>query len=73
MIEFILQNDTIILNGITYSYDDVELIDENQVNIHLFNNEYNSIYALVANSVKINGVLQTSGQMIIDTLNEPSA
>jgi len=72
MIEFILENDIIILSEVAYSFDSVELIDENQVNIHLFNDQYNSIYALVSNDVTINGVLQTSGQMIIDTLNGKS-
>lgn len=72
MIEFILENDIIILSEVEYSFDSVELLDENQVNIHLFNDQYNSIYALVSNNVTINGVLQTSGQMIIDTLNGKS-
>lgn len=72
MIILTLENNKIGLDGFLYSFDDVALIDENLVNVHLFTDVYNFIYALVANDVTINGVLQTSGQMIFDTLNAQS-
>ena len=72
MIELILKDNKLTLSDIVYSFDDIQLIDENQVNIHLYNSEYNSIYALISNETTINGVLQTSAQMIIDTLNGQS-
>jgi hypothetical protein len=72
MIILTLENNKIGLDGFLYSFDDVALIDENLVNVHLFTDVYNFIYALVANDVTINGVLQTSGQMIFDTLNGQS-
>ena len=57
------------LDGIDYELLSVQSQNEIAVNLHLANSVYNTYYTVVANEVSINGVLQTSAQMIIDTLS----
>lgn len=72
MINIYLENNTIVLEDIVYNFTNVELIDNVCVSVNLYNDIYNTIYVFVANDLTINGVLQTSGQMIFDTLNGQS-
>lgn len=45
-----------------------DAVDDMMVHIHIYNEIYNEIIGLSANETTINGVIQTSAQMIIDTL-----
>lgn len=69
MIDIIFENNTVVLEGIVYNFKDVEILDDVSTSVNLFNDIYNTIYVFIANDVTINGVLQTSGQMIFNTLN----
>ena len=54
------------INGNELAFDSVEVMNETQVFLYL---SQGSTYLLSANFVIINGVLQTSAQMIADTFN----
>ena len=54
------------INGNQLAFDSVEVMNETQVFLYL---SQGSTYLLSANFVIINGVLQTSAQMIADTFN----
>jgi hypothetical protein len=69
--------ETIILdNGIFICreniYELVEIIDEPEMNVlvSLKNEEYSFMIALVPNETSINGVIQTSSEMIVETLKK---
>jgi hypothetical protein len=67
MINFIFTNGILIYNEQELECSDF-LIDGDFVTINLIN-EQNDIWVLFqANEISINGVIQTSAQMIIDTL-----
>jgi hypothetical protein len=59
----------VTLEGIDYELLSCNNHDQLGVNLHLSNDVYNTYYTIIANEVTINGVLQTSAQMIIDTLS----
>lgn len=68
MVELIYINGLLTLNGIEYIISNLEATSDMNVLITIQNDIYFSVYALAANETSINGVLQTSAQMIIDTL-----
>jgi hypothetical protein len=69
MLELIYIDGILVFNGIEYSISNLEISSENVVYATIQNDIYLSVIALVANETIINGVLQTSAQMIIDTLS----
>ena len=69
MIELYFSNNILTLDSIELKIESLEQQSEEIVALNLVNNIYNFQYIVVANEVKINGVLQTSAQMIIDTLS----
>ena len=68
MEEIILTNGLINYRGQTYNYSDLTEID-NAVIIRLLISDCDFEVTVVANEVSINGIVQTSAQMIIDTLS----
>ena len=68
MLELIFINELLTFNGNEYTISNLELTSEFVVYATIQNDVYVSVIALVANQTTINGVLQTSAQMIIDTL-----
>lgn len=68
MIELIFTNSILSWNGnlfqVVDSYEDGDI----NANLRLFNDENNFWVLFLANETSINGVIQTSAQMIIDTL-----
>jgi len=69
MLELIFIDELLTFDGNEYSVSNLELTSEFVVYATIQNDVYVSVIALVANQTTINGVLQTSAQMIIDTLN----
>jgi hypothetical protein len=69
MLELIYIDGILVFNGIEYTISNLEISSENVVYATIQNDIYLSVIALVANETIINGVLQTSAQMIIDTLS----
>ena len=69
MLELIYIDGILVFNGIEYIISNLEISSENVVYATIQNDIYLSVIALVANETIINGVLQTSAQMIIDTLS----
>ena len=69
MLELIFDNQLLLFNGLEYNVIDLQHSSDEVVLTTIQNNIYYSVIALVANQVTINGVLQTSTQMIIDTLS----
>ncbi len=69
MINIGFSNNLILLDSIEYQLESIIEHDDSVVNLHLVNDVYNTYYTIVANNVTINGILQTSAQMIIDTLS----
>jgi len=68
MINLIYNNPLLTLDGNNYEISSIDLISDEIAYLNLFNDKYNFTYGVVANETTINGVLQTSAQMIIDTL-----
>jgi hypothetical protein len=68
MIELIYINELLTFNGIEYTVANLEATSDINVLAIIQNDIYVSVIALVAEETLINGVLQTSAQMIIDTL-----
>lgn len=54
------------INGNELAFDSAEVMNDTQVFLYL---SQGSTYLLTANFVSINGILQTSAQMIADTFN----
>jgi len=71
MIELIYINELLTFNGIEYTVANLEATSDINVLAIIENDIYVSVIALVAEETLINGVLQTSAQMIIDTLTTP--
>lgn len=71
MIELIYINELLTFNGIEYTVANLEATSDINVLAIIQNDIYVSVIALVAEETLINGVLQTSAQMIIDTLTTP--
>ena len=69
MLELIFINQLLTFHRIEYTVSNLELNSEYVVYATIQNEIYYSVIALVANQTIINGVIQTSAQMIIDTLN----
>lgn len=69
MLDLIYKNQLLAFNGLEYNVINMQHSSENVVLITIQNDIYTSVIALVANEVAINGILQTSAQMIIDTLS----
>lgn len=57
------------LDSIGYTIESIEKQADILVALNLVNDVYNFQYVVAANEVTINGILQTSAQMIIDTLS----
>jgi hypothetical protein len=68
MIELIYINQLLTFNGIEYTVSNLEATSDINVLAIIQNDIYVSVIALVAEETMINGVIQTSAQMIIDTL-----
>jgi hypothetical protein len=65
----LLYNDSILtLEGFDYEILSIDLISDEIAYLNVYSDIYNFTYAVVANETTINKVLQTSAQMIIDTL-----
>ena len=71
MIELIYINQLLTFNGIEYTVSNLEATSDINVLAIIQNDVYVSVIALVAEETMINGVIQTSAQMIIDTLTTP--
>lgn len=69
MLELIYSNTLLIFNNEEYNIVLLEATSDTNVYVGIENDVYNYIIVLVANETTINGVLQTSAQMIIDTLS----
>lgn len=69
MLELIYTNTLLIFNNEEYNIVLLEATSDTNVYVGVQNDVYNYIIVLVANETSINGVLQTSAQMIIDTLS----
>jgi hypothetical protein len=69
MIEIIFTNGIFIIDGNSYQILSMNLRGETMAYVHIYNDVYNETIGLLENETTINGVLQTSGQMIIDTLS----
>lgn len=61
-------NEIFNFRGIDYEVMDINSEPGMSVLVRLMNREYYFTIALVANETTINGVLQTSSEMIVDTL-----
>jgi len=68
MIYLLYVNNILEYQGDNYKILSVEVIDKNLVHVHIYNDQYNCIIGLVANETTINDVLQTSADMIFETL-----
>ena len=69
MIYIIFINNKLTLDGVEYQVDGLDKHDSSVVDIHLVNDIYNYYFTVVANEVTINGIIQTSADMIIETLS----
>jgi len=68
MVELIYINQILEFRQDFFKVISVEPIGDYMVHAHIYNEIYNEIVGLTINETTINGVLQTSAQMIIDTL-----
>jgi hypothetical protein len=68
MLELIYINQILTFDGREYTISNLEINSDDVVYATITNDIYLSVIALVANQTIINGILQTSAQMIIDTL-----
>lgn len=68
MVEIKINNGLMTFRSINLNYS-IYQIDEFGVYVQLQNETNDFITYLVADEVSINGIVQTSAQMIIDTLN----
>jgi hypothetical protein len=69
MFEFTYNKPFSIINGEEYEVYDFFISAPNSVSMLLRNEVYNWGTSAVENETTINGILQTSAQMIIDTLS----
>jgi len=68
MIYITYSNSVFALDGSYYSITSLEKCSEYGIFVGLYNEVNDFVYRLNADTTTINGVLQTSAQMIIDTL-----
>ena len=68
MIYITYLNSVFTLDGSSYSITSLEQCSESGVFVGLYNEVNDFVYRLNSDTTTINGVLQTSAQMIIDTL-----
>ena len=68
MLDLIFTNNILEFRDDFFEISSVDLVDINMVHVHIYNEIYNEIIGVTANETTINGVIQTSAQMIIDTL-----
>ena len=68
MFEFEYNKPFAIINGVQYEVYEFMISAPNSVTMLVRNDEYNWGTTAVENETTINGILQTSAQMIIDTL-----
>jgi hypothetical protein len=68
MLELIYINELLTFNEIEYTVSNLEATSDINVLAIIQNDIYVSVIALIAEEMMINGVVQTSAQMIIDTL-----
>lgn len=68
MINLTYINNILVFDDINYSIGDIFKIGDDQVCVQLYNDIYNSMYQFVAYDTTINDVIQTSADMIIETL-----
>lgn len=69
MFEIIYNKPFAIINGIEYEVYEFAEAAPNSVTMLLRNDIYNWATSAISNETTINGILQTSAQMIIDTLS----
>lgn len=69
MVELLFNNNILLLDSIDYRIEEMGKNDDMVVTIHLINDVYNTYYTVKAYAVKINGIIQTSADMIIQTLS----
>lgn len=69
MVELIYINGILEFKGDFFKVISADSVGDTMVHIHIYNEIYNEIIGLSANQTTINAILQTSAQMIIDTLN----
>jgi hypothetical protein len=62
------EKDILTFRELDYTISEITEIDGMQVDVYLTNSGYNFQITLLANEVSINDVVQTSAQMIFDTL-----
>jgi len=68
MEEITISNGLLTYRGLEYNYSYHSQIDT-LVFIRLYDDIHDGLVTVVANEVSINGIIQTSAQMIIETLN----
>ena len=68
MVDIIYNNNNIIYKEVIYDLLSVEILAENLVSISICNDLVNESIGLITNETTINDVIQTSAQMIYDTL-----
>lgn len=71
MIDILFEDNQLTIDFIIYSFT-IEWVEEDNVLLNLIGKVNHTLFRINANDVTINGVLQTSGQMIFDTLNGQS-
>ena len=69
MVNYTYINNFLGFNGNLYRVTDVNPTSETNVLVGIENDIYISIILLVANEVTINDILQTSADMIVETLS----
>lgn len=69
MKEIIYKNFIVTLDGNEYTIQELSKNDEFVVTIYLVNGDVGFLYAVKAMEVAINGIIQTSADMIIETLS----
>lgn len=69
MISLKYSNNILEYQGDNYQISSIEKIEENYVNVHIYSEIYNCILGLFPYDTSINDVIQTSADMIIETLS----
>jgi len=69
MISLEYKNSSVLINNQWIAFSDIEIVDINLTTIFLDDSLNNAWYGFLANETTINGILQTSAQMIFDTLS----
>ena len=69
MFEFQYKKPLITIDGIDFELYLFNKYAESSVSLYLINKEYNWGTTAIANETKINGIVQTSADMIIETLS----